>query len=234
MFCAKFGCNARSITIEPTLEARLRELVALLLVENQKFNLTAVRQSDEAWRRHVLDSLQALHTEVFEGEGRAVDVGSGAGFPGLPLALALPAWKWSFVEATRKKCGFIEQMSAHFELGARVVHARAEEAGRDATLRERFRVATARAVGSFSEVCELCLPFVQVGGFVLLWRGPHAEAEATASEEALDELGGLLRGVEFYQLPENEARYALVIVEKVATTPWLFPRAVGLPKRKPL
>lgn len=221
--------------MNPELESKLRELIAHLLEENQKFNLTGLKTPSEAWTKHVLDSLEGLKTGLFDEAKSVVDVGSGAGFPGLVLALARPRLKMTFMEATRKKCGFIEGTIEKFGItGARVVNQRSEDAAQGDSFREVFDVATARAIGSFSEVAELCLPLVKVGGSVVSWRGDNAEREARKSEEALDELGGFLRDVRSYELPELPTRYHLITIEKVGDTPRLYPRRAGLPKLKPL
>lgn len=221
--------------MNPELESKLRELIAHLLEENQKFNLTGLKTPDEAWTKHVLDSLEGLETGLFDETQSVVDVGSGAGFPSFVLALARPQLKMTFLEATRKKCGFIEATIEKFGIqGARVVNQRSEDAAQGDPFREAFDVATARAIGSFSEVAELCLPLVKVGGSVVSWRGEGAEREARQSEETLDELGGFLRDVRPYELPGLPTRYHLITIEKVGDTPRGFPRRAGLPKLKPL
>jgi len=217
------------------LEEELRALIDHLLEENKKFNLTGLKTREEAWTKHVLDSLEGLETGLFDEARTVVDVGSGAGFPGLALALARPALRMTFLEATGKKCAFIEATIEKFGItGAKVVNQRSEDAAQGGQLREKFEVATARALGSFSEVAELCLPLVKVGGSVVAWRGDGAEREARLSEEALDELGGLLRDVRAYELPGLSTRYHMVTIEKVGQTPRQYPRRSGLPKLKPL
>lgn len=231
----RFVFSARWTAISPELEAQLRDLIAHLLAENAKFNLTGIKQSDEAWTKHVLDSLEGLESGLFDDGQSVVDVGTGAGFPGFVLALARPQLRVSFLEATRKKCAFIEGTIEKFGIkGAKVLNERAEDAGQSDKFRAAFDVATARAVGSFAEVAELCLPLVRVGGSVVLWRGENAEEEARNAEEALDELGGFLRDVRAYELPGLSTRYHLVTMEKMGDTPRLFPRRPGIPKLKPL
>lgn len=221
-------------TLTPENEPPLRDLIARLLHTNTRFNLTSVRNPDEAWTKHILDSLQGLETGLFEAEKSAVDVGSGAGFPGLPLALARPAMKWSFLEATRKKCGFIEETSAHLELKTRVLNGRAEEIGQDERFRATFDIAIARAVGSLTEVAEYCLPLVKLRGFVVLWRGKDAALEAKEKKWPLARLGGVVSEIRPYTLPLNEMTYHLVVIEKKSPTPHEFPRRVGIPKGEPL
>lgn len=209
--------------------------MAHLLEENAKFNLTGIKEPEQAWTKHVLDSLQGLKSGLFDHGESVVDVGSGAGFPGLVLALARPDLKMTFIEATRKKCAFIEATTQKFDIqGAQVFAERAEDVARDDRFRDHFDVATARALGSFAEVAELCLPLVRIGGTVVLWRGEDAEGEVKRCEKPLDELGGQLRDVRVYELPDSAMRYHLVTVEKVGETPEKYPRRAGMPKLKPL
>lgn len=220
--------------MSPELETELRALIARLLDANARVNLTAVREPDAAWVKHVLDALQALETDLFEGHKTAVDVGSGPGFPGLPLALARRETTWSFLEATRKKCDFIRETSAHFALPAQILNARAEETGHDPKFRAQFDLATARAVGGLVEVAEYCLPLIKLRGHMVLWRGKDAREEAKQFKWPLSKLGGVVREIRPYQLEGHDLTYHLVVVEKASPTPKDFPRKVGVPKASPL
>lgn len=208
-----------------------------VLRANRQFNLTAVRDPDLAWSKHILDSLQGLSgdwSDLFDSEQSVIDVGTGPGFPGAVLAIACPSLQVALLEATRKKCNFLEAATSALAPNASVLCARAEDAGRDPDLRAKFDVAVARAVGSFSEVCELCLPFVKVGGSVLLWRGQYAALEIEESKRAVQTLGGKAKLVASYQLPDHDSNYHLVQVEKTKNTSPLYPRRSGVPKQEPL
>jgi 16S rRNA (guanine527-N7)-methyltransferase len=217
--------------------AVLRTLIEEVLRANQHFNLTAIRDFDGAWIKHIVDSLQGLRTELFEGRKTVVDVGAGPGFPGLALAVARPELKITLLDSTRKKCDFIGATAKTLNLNAKPLCGRAEEAGQNVVWRERFDLATARAVGSFAEVCELALPLVKPGGHLVLWRGEAAREEATKARGALAKLGGALRRGESvipYELPGHTTRYHLVVIHKIRSTPREFPRRVGIPKQNPL
>ncbi len=218
----------------PETETRLRSLVEKMLEVNKTMNLTSIRDPNDAWNKHILDSLQGLETELFDENQSVVDVGSGAGFPGLPLAIAVKGMRVSLMDATGKKCRYLAQMNEEFGLKGEVINLRAEEAGHDPKYRQKFDIAIARAVGGFVEVAEYCLPLVKLGGHVVLWRGKDAEIEARNSEEALDELGGFLKDIVPYQIPGHEMTYYLVSIEKQNATPRNYPRSSGLPKKKPL
>ena len=220
--------------LPPEHIARLHLLLDEVLRVNQQFNLTAVREPEAAWTKHVLDSLQGLRTGLFEGHKSVIDVGAGAGFPGLALAIARPELKLRVLDSTRKKCDFMQSVSEQLELGVKTINERAEDVGQNVVWRERFDVGIARAVGSLSEVCELVLPLVKLGGHAVLWRGSFAHDETKNSKGAIKTLGGTLQNILPYHLPNHEVKYHLVVIEKTARTPKTFPRRVGLPKQKPL
>jgi len=229
---------SRPNAITSEQETQLRAYLDAVLEANRQFNLTAVRDPEMAWIKHILDSLEGLSdagsTPNFNGVQSVIDVGTGAGFPGAVLAIALSEVRVTLLEATRKKCNFLETATKAHAPNAEVLCTRAEDAGHNPELRETFDVAVARAVGSFSEVCELCLPFVKVGGQVLLWRGQYAELEIEESKRALQTLGGKAGVLKSYELPGHDTRYYLVRVQKTRSTPAQFPRRSGVPKQEPL
>jgi 16S rRNA (guanine527-N7)-methyltransferase len=221
--------------VTPDRIPTLRALIDELLRVNQQFNLTAIRDADEAWIKHVVDSLQGLRSGLFEGRKTVIDVGSGPGFPSLVLAIARPELKITALDSTRKKCDYISATAKLFSLNAKSLCDRAEVAGQSVVWRERFDIATARAVGGLVEVCELALPMVKPGGHLVLWRGVAAHEETKAARGAIGKLGGC-RDVKItpYNLPGHELQYHLVVIPKVEKTPVLYPRRTGQPKQKPL
>lgn len=218
----------------PELEAELRQLIERLLDTNTRINLTAVRDPQQAWVKHILDSLEGLESGVFLPGKTAIDVGTGPGFPGLPLALAQREMEWSFLEATRKKCDFVRETSGFFGLKTQILNARAEEVGHNPKFRAQFDIATARAVGNMVEVAEYCLPLVKLRGHVVLWRGKDAESEAKTHKWPLSKLGGVVREIRPYELEGHDMTYHLVVIEKASPTPKDFPRGIGVPKGSPL
>jgi 16S rRNA (guanine527-N7)-methyltransferase len=225
-------------SIAPERRHLLRGLIEEVLRVNQQFNLTAVRDPQGAWTKHILDSLQGLQSGCFEGELRVIDVGAGAGFPGLALAAARPNLHVTLMDSTGKKCDFMRATAKQLELNAQVLCERAETAGHDSQLREQFDVATARAVGSLSEVCELTLPLIKKHGHLVLWRGQNARQELQEAKRAIGHLGGQTSTREDailpYSLPGHDMTYHIVVIHKVKATPPQFPRRIGLPKQKPL
>lgn len=218
------------IALEPGEQARFAEYLDRLLEANTRFNLTAIRGSDEAWMRHVADALTLLPVIASLGAGRVIDVGSGGGVPGIPLAIAMPDVLFTLVEATGKKARFLEETAAALGLeNVAVVNARAEDVGRDREHhREQHDVVVARAVGPLPVLLELTIPLVREGGHLLAIKGERAAAEIGASKEALYRLHA--HALEPIPTPTG----TIVVVEKRRRTPKLYPRRPGEPKRNPI
>jgi 16S rRNA (guanine527-N7)-methyltransferase len=207
---------------------------------NHKFNLTAITGYEQVQIRHFLDSLSVLLSEqarraLARPEPRAIDVGSGAGFPGIPLKLVYPRLRLTLLEATGKKVAFLQHMIERLELQqVTAIHARAEELGHDPTQRETYDLVLARAVAEMSAVAEYTLPFCKVGGWVVAQKGEAGGAEAWTANEAIQLLGGELCRVLPVELPGLPEDRSLVILEKRTPTPPAYPRRPGIPTKRPL
>jgi 16S rRNA (guanine527-N7)-methyltransferase len=200
---------------------------------NERVNLTAITDEHGIASRHFLDSLR-LALSWGEAPRSLIDVGAGAGFPGLPLAILHPRLRLTLVESVAKKAAFLEHMVSALGLAdATVLVARAEEVGRDARHRERYDVATARAVAELRVLAEYLLPLCRVGGRVLAPKGGGIDEELRVARPAVGKLGGRVAPVETVLLPGVEPR-TLVVLDKVKPTPPDYPRAVGVPARRPL
>ncbi len=228
--------KALGIALDARQVEQFQTYYALLRQWNQHTNLTAV---DDYWgvlTKHFLDSLScALVLDLTPGKIHLIDVGSGAGFPGLPLKIAFPEVRLTLLEATGKKTAFLHVVVENLQLSdVTVVTARAEEAGHDPAHREMYEVAVARALATMPVLVELCLPFVRCGGVLVAQKGEPPTAEIAAAQEALRILGGQVRQVQPVRVPGLEAARHLVVIDKVATTPARYPRRPGVPLRRPL
>lgn len=206
------------------------------LVEwNDRFNLTAIRDAEGIRTKHFLDSLSCALAWKQGPPRRLIDVGTGAGFPGLPLKILYPSIRLTLVESVGKKAGFCRHVVEALGLRAvEVLHARAEQVGQLPAHREAYDQAVARAVAALPVLAEYLLPLVAVGGSMLAQKGQAAPAEVQQAERALKILGGEMRQLIPVTLPGVvEDRY-LVLVDKVAATPAAYPRGPGIPARKPL
>ncbi|MBQ2827796.1 MAG: 16S rRNA (guanine(527)-N(7))-methyltransferase RsmG [Clostridia bacterium] len=195
---------------------------ASLLIEwNSKFNLTAIKDPDGIVVKHFVDSLAVLSENKLEGT--LIDVGTGAGFPGLPLLIANDNLEVTFLDSTGKKIKFIETVLDELGLFADTVNARAEEAAKDEFLRESFDFATARAVSNLRDLSEYCLPFVKVGGKFISMKSAKTDEEIKDAKEAIRVLGGEIEKVNSFELADCGER-TLIFIKKVRPTPTKYPR----------
>ena len=208
---------------------------ALLREWNEKFNLTAITEPEAVEIRHFADSLSCLKVIKPRQGLKLIDVGTGAGFPGLPIKIACPEVEVTLLEATGKKVAFLDQVISELGLdGLRTVNARAEEAGQMADHREQYDWAVARAVAGMPVLAEYLLPFVKVSGRCLAQKGDSAENEAREASHAIRVLGGRLADITYIELPSVYEPHFLVEIEKIAPTPAQYPRRPGVPNKKPL
>ncbi len=221
----------------PTLGLSLREdqidrlcrFGQLLLQQNQVMNLTAITEPTAVARLHFLDSLALLREEALAGK-TLIDIGCGAGFPGVPLAIAEPTLHVTLLDSLQKRVNWLKTILPELGVDATCVAARAEEYV--AEHREAYDVATSRAVARLNILSELCLPYVKVGGKFLALKGAMAQAEADEAKTAIEALGGRLSEIREY--PVGEATHRIVVVEKVRPTPKAYPRKFAKIKQQPL
>lgn len=207
----------------------------LLLEWNQKINLTAITEEREIAVKHFLDALAGGQYVPWPAKGRVLDLGSGAGFPGLVLKIWRPEYEFLLVDAVQKKVNFLDRVIEELGLkGIAAVHGRAEEMGRREEHRERYDLVVARAVAALPTLAEFCLPLVSVGGCFCAFKGPQVEEELAPGEEALRLLGGQVEVVHRYRLPVKGDGRSLVCVRKGSPTPASYPRRSGLPEKRPL
>lgn len=200
---------------------------------NRHVNLTAITEPDEIVIKHFVDSLYILkYVKLNKGES-LIDVGCGAGFPGMPLLFANPDINVTFVDSVRKKLAFIKDVLHNTGLIAEIKHARAEELSRTGDFREKYDFATARAVAQLNVLCEYCLPFVKVGGLFIAMKGATGKEELEQADNAIRILGGELAGFEEFTLSNGDKR-SIIIIRKISQTPTKYPRKSKKIDTKPL
>jgi 16S rRNA (guanine527-N7)-methyltransferase len=206
-----------------------------LLAWNKRFNLTAITDAQEVEIKHFLDSLTCLQVMGEISSSRVVDVGTGAGFPGLPLKIVCPSMRLTLVESIGKKTDFCQHVIDELGLeGVEVVHARSERVGHLVEHRQGYDWAVARAVAAMPVLVEYLLPLLKLNGQAVLQKGDTAPAEAHAAEEAIRILGGRMNQLIPLELPGVAERRYLVVIDKVAATPDKYPRRSGIPAKRPL
>jgi 16S rRNA (guanine527-N7)-methyltransferase len=217
------------------VQSKLSALNDLLMQGQQRMNLTAIREPAKIDQLHFVDSLAGIRAyPELSRATRAADVGSGAGFPLFPLALLTPHCNWIAIESIAKKARWIEETAAALHItNVEACSERAEDVGRG-PLRETLDVVTARAVGSVVALCEVGLPLLQTGGVLLLYKTAAAMQEATGVVPVIQKLGGKLMNEYRYRLAGDEQDRVVLRIQKVSATPGIFPRAAGLPFKKPL
>lgn len=229
------GARAMGIAMSVEQAEMFRAYHDLLMEANGKMNLTRVPDDiDEAIDRNYLDSIAPVAKALPEGIKNLADVGSGAGFPGIPLAIMLPDIQITMIDALGKRVKFLQDVIARLGLNARAIHARAEEAGRMAGLRDHFDAATSRAVAAMNILCELTLPIVKTGGVMIAYKGPMWKEEVDGAQNALAKLGGRFRETLDAPIPGRDWQHALVMIDKIAPVPDQYPRRPGVPEKKPL
>lgn len=224
------------MTITDDQHNRLRELQKAFLEENSKLNLSAIREPEAVWIGNISDSLVALDLEIFQQSGlKILDIGTGGGFPLLPLAICKPDCKFFGMDSTQKKLDAIGRMTIALHLSnVRLLAGRFEEKGRDTQHRDSYDIVTARAVAPLNVLLEYGAPFVKTGGYLVAWKSMKMETEMEESLLARAELSCHLKEQYEYELPDGWGKRQLLIFEKLANTNPKYPRETGLPKKKPL
>lgn len=227
------AAKAVGVELDDKKAQQLLDYYHLLIEWNEKMNLTAITDFDEVTEKHFADSLSCIKTGVFEGQNKTViDVGCGAGFPSIPLKIALPELDFTLVDSLNKRVTFLNCVIERLGLtGIKTVHARAEDSGRS-SLRDSFDVCVARAVASLPTLCELCLPHVKAGGYFVAMKGKDAQDEIKLSDNALKQLGGRLESVTDSGIPGLS--HSNIVIKKLSETNKKYPRKAGTPSKKPL
>lgn len=226
-FFEEFGLN---LTEEKISKFELYR--SLLKKYNQNFNITAISDDEEINVKHFLDS--AVKVDNFSTAAEVIEVGSGGGFPSIPIKIMRDDLKFTLIEATGKKCEFLRIVVKELDLkNVTVINGRAEELGRDENYREKFDYAIARAVARLNVLSEYCIPFVKKGGEFIAYKGRAGE-EISEAEKGIEKLGGKIKDVYSFVLPLNAGERNIIRIEKVSLTPEIYPRSNGKIKKSPL
>ena len=213
------------------MREKFENLCDFLLQYNEKINLTSITDKNEVFSKHFLDSI--LGEKLFFEGAHVIEIGSGGGFPSIPLKVLRDDLSFTLVESTAKKCNYLTACVDNFALnGVKVVNGRAEELGKLAQYREKYDCSTARAVARLNVLCEYCMPFVKVGGNFIAYKG-ECDKELIEAEKAIKVLGGEIESVQKYNLPSGDKR-TLISIKKVCATPEKYPRGQGRERKCPI
>ena len=206
-----------------------------ILSWNEKVNLTNITDPEEFHVKHILDSVMCLDFPEYVAAGSVIDVGTGGGFPGIPLAVCSPEKFFLLLDSLNKRLKIIGELTEELGINnVKLLHSRAEDAARNKEYREKFDICVSRAVSNLSTLCEYCLPFIKVGGYLLAYKGPEAENELAKASKALKTLGGEAMEIRDTQMEEYGLEHRILVIKKVKPTPKAYPRKAGTPLKEPL
>ena len=217
--------------IDAEISEKFDLLYRELVKNNAAFNITAITDEKEVYIKHFADSLKGV--DNFPQNAKVIEIGSGGGFPSVPIMLVRKDLKFTLAEATLKKCKYLEKLRDIFGLNCEIINARAEELGRNKAYREKYDLSTARAVARLNTLCEYCLPLVKKGGKFIAYKG-NAEEEIKEAQNSISVLGGKISSVKTYLLGEEDMKRTIIEIEKIKNTPAASPRGRGLERKKPL
>lgn len=224
------GYDAVEVMVDQFLTFR-----SLLLEWNEKINLTTITDDEGVVYKHFLDSLTCLQSKVDFNGKKVLDLGTGAGFPGVPLKIAIPDLDITLMDSLNKRIQYLNEVCSALQFkNVQCLHARAEEAARQKTMREAYDIVVSRAVANMSTLSEYCLPFVKTGGYFIAQKTNEAFDEIKNAEKAIRILGGATPEIVQVQVPGTDLAHNLVIIKKIKPTPAVYPRKAGTPAKKPI
>ncbi len=228
------SCRSVDLDFDENKYSQFVEYKNLIQEWNEKINLTAITDDEGIMKKHFIDSIKVFNFPELHNAKSVVDIGTGAGFPGVPMKIVRPDMEIVLLDSLMKRVNFLNEVIAKLGLeGIKAVHGRAEDFAK-VEYRDHFDAAVSRAVANMTLLTELCLPFVKVGGYFVAMKGPGAEAEIEEARQAIGMLGGKLDQVIEVEIEESDLKHNLVVVRKVKPTPKQFPRKPGVAAKKPL
>ncbi len=228
------ACLRLGVKIDESQISQFFKYMELLISWNEKINLTAITEKNEILLKHFADSVSLIpFTDVRNKD--VIDVGTGAGFPGIPIKIAEPSAKVTLLDSLNKRVNFLREVVSELSLAdVKCIHSRAEEGGKKPEFRERFDVCVSRAVANLAVLSEYCMPFVKVGGVFVSLKGPNAGSEINDAEKAINILGGEISFVKKVEIPFTDIVHSLVMIKKVRQTPSIYPRKPSKISKNPI
>lgn len=229
------GCELLGIEINNKEVDIFLEYMSILLEWNKKINITSITDKKDFIIKHFLDSLTCIKTFDFKGTEKIIDIGTGGGFPGVPLKIMMPEIKLTLLDSTQKKVKFLNELVKKLTIENVIsIHGRAEDYGNEKSYREKYDIAVSRAVAPMNILLEYCLPFVKKGGIFIAQKSSEIETELNEAKNSLKRLGGKIEQDIRLELPFSNDGRSIIIIRKTNKTPNNYPRRAGIPQKKPL
>lgn len=229
------GCRELGITLDEIQKKQFTDFYEYLVEKNKVMNLTGITEFQEVLVKHFLDSLACVKAVDMSRIKRIMDIGTGAGFPGVPLKIAFPHLEACLLDSLKKRVNFLEETFQMLKLeNITAIHGRAEEYAKNKQYRETYDLCVSRAVSNLATLSEYCLPYVKTGGYFISYKSGTVQEEVEQAQKAVKILGGKIQDVVYFQLPDSEIQRSLVVIEKVKATPGRYPRKAGTPLKEPL
>ena len=232
------GLEELNITLDDIAKDRLVRFYEMLVEKNKVMNLTAITEFEEVIVKHFIDSLalvKVISKEKLNNDIRIIDIGTGAGFPGIPLKIAFPDIKITLLDSLNKRIGFLKEVCEELKLeGVEFIHGRSEDYGRNTVYREKYDLCVSRAVANLATLSEFCFPFVAVGGLFVSYKAGDCGEEIKESSKAVDKMGGAITQNIQYVVPTSDINRVLLKIDKVKQTPKAYPRKAGTPAKDPI
>ena len=229
------GCRELGITLDEIQKKQFTDFYEYLVEKNKVMNLTGITEFQEVLIKHSLDSLACVKAVDMSRIKRIMDIGTGAGFPGVPLKIAFPHLEACLLDSLKKRVNFLEETFQMLKLeNITAIHGRAEEYAKNKQYRETYDLCVSRAVSNLATLSEYCLPYVKTGGYFISYKSGTVQEEVEQAQKAVKILGGKIQDVVYFQLPDSEIQRSLVVIEKIKATPGRYPRKAGTPLKEPL
>ena len=229
------GCRELGITLDEIQKKQFTDFYEYLVEKNKVMNLTGITEFQEVLVKHFLDSLACVKAVDMSRIKRIMDIGTGAGFPGVPLKIAFPHLEACLLDSLKKRVNFLEETFQMLKLeNITAIHGRAEEYAKNKQYRETYDLCVSRAVSNLATRSEYCLPYVKTGGYFISYKSGTVQEEVEQAQKAVKILGGKIQDVVYFQLPDSEIQRSLVVIEKIKATPGRYPRKAGTPLKEPL
>ena len=229
------GCKELGITLDENQKKQFTDFYEYLVEKNKVMNLTGITEFQEVLIKHFLDSLACVKAVDMSRIKRIMDIGTGAGFPGVPLKIAFPHLEACLLDSLKKRVNFLEETFQMLKLeNITAIQGRAEEYAKNKQYRETYDLCVSRAVSNLATLSEYCLPYVKTGGYFISYKSGTVQEEVEQAQKAVKILGGKIQDVVYFQLPDSEIQRSLVVIEKIKATPGRYPRKAGTPLKEPL